>query len=121
MSGARQREATGLLHSLKSDKITDTAFLKGKSMTTLRLSDPLLEVYVALFQQLEPNDQTILLDTLSKSTKNGYNIPEMYFLPKPENALTLEELAGSWDDERSAEEIVADLRASRTRTREVNL
>jgi hypothetical protein len=90
-------------------------------MSTLRLSDPLLEVYVALFRQLEPMDQTILLDTLTESTQRGRDVPEIYFSPRPENALTLEELAGSWDDERTAEEIAADLRASRIRTREVNL
>jgi len=98
-------------------------------MSTLHLSDSLLDGYVALFRQLEPRDQTILLNKLAESTekrstipaKRGNNIPDVYFLPKPENALTLEELAGSWGDERTAEEIVADVRASRTRAREVNL
>ena len=42
------------------------------------------------------------------------NIPEMYFLPKPPNAPSFEELAGSWEDDRSAEEIIEDLRRSRT-------
>ena len=98
-------------------------------MTTLRLTDSLLEDYVALFRQLEPQDQTILLDTLTESAtpnssipvKRGRNIPDAYFLPEPENALTLEELAGCWDDDRTAEEIVANLRQSRIRIREVNL
>jgi len=48
-------------------------------------------------------------------------IPTAYRLPEPENALTLAELAGSWDDDRPAEEIIRDLRMSRTRNREVNL
>jgi hypothetical protein len=98
-------------------------------MTTLRLSDPLIEGYVALFRQLEPKDQTILLDTLTEtanrnpsiSNKREGNIPGAYFLSEPENALTLEELAGCWEDERTTEVIVADLRSSRMRTREVNL
>ena len=38
----------------------------------------------------------------------------MVYLPKPPNAPSFEELAGSWIDDRSAEEIVADLRRSRT-------
>jgi len=97
-------------------------------MTTLHLSDSLLDGYVALFTQLEPQDQTILLNKLTESSKNNSvsqrrntEIPGMYYLPEPENAKTLEELAGSWDDERTAEEIIEDLRRSRCRTREVNL
>jgi len=42
------------------------------------------------------------------------NFPEKIFLPEPENPLSLEELAGSWQDDRSAEEIIEDLRRSRT-------
>ena len=87
-------------------------------MPTLHLSDTLLDGYVALFAQLEPRDQTILLNRLAKSVQENDNtprdIPEMYFLPKPPNAPSLEELAGSWEDERSAEEIIEDLRRSRT-------
>ena len=54
-----------------------------------------------------------------KNTKTGDSspqktIPEMYFLPEPENPRTLEELCGSWQDGRSAEEIIEDLRRSRT-------
>ena len=97
-------------------------------MTVLHLSDSLLDGYVALFTQLEPKDQTVLLNRLAESSKEdsahkqrNTEIPGMYYLPEPENAKTLEELAGSWDDERSAEEIIEDLRRSRCRTREVNL
>jgi len=98
-------------------------------MTTLRLTDSLLEGYVALFRQLESKDQTILLDTLTESAekrpsipaKRGGNIPDVYFLPKPVDAPPFEELCGSWQDDRSAKEIVEDLRKSRTRTREVHL
>ena len=100
---------------------------KDQTMTTLSLSDSLLNDYVAMFQRLESKDQAILLDTLAESTKkDSVRIDQndkfpVYYFPKPENAPPFEELAGSWDDERSAEEIIEDLRQSRHRTREVNL
>ena len=91
-------------------------------MPTLHLSDSLLDGYIALFDQLEPQDQTILLNRLTelikKSMKVSQNIPEKIFLPEPANALSLEELAGSWDDDRSAEEIIDDIRRSRTPNRD---
>jgi len=98
-------------------------------MSTLHLSDSLLDGYVALFRQLEPKDQTILLNKLAESAekrssipaKRGSNIPEVYFLSKPADAPPFAELCGSWQDDRSAEEIIEDLRKSRIRTREVNL
>ena len=91
-------------------------------MTTLRLSDSLLDGYVALFTQLESRDQTILLNKLTKSTnrdvlvrkKPGNDISKVVFLPKPPNAPSFEELCGAWQDDRSAEEIIEDLRCSRT-------
>jgi hypothetical protein len=39
-------------------------------MSTLHISDTLLDGYVALFQQLAPSDQAILLDKLMEPTKN---------------------------------------------------
>ena len=88
-------------------------------MPTLHLSDSLLDGYVALFDQLEPQDQTILLNKLTELMKKNAatlkNGPEnKVFLPKPANAMSLGVLAGSWEDERSAEEIIEDLRRSRT-------
>jgi len=87
-------------------------------MPTLHLSDSLLDGYVALFDQLGPRDQTTLLNRLKESIKENdttlKNFPEKIFLPEPENALSLEELAGSWEDDRSTEEIIEDLRRSRT-------
>jgi hypothetical protein len=87
-------------------------------MPTLHLSDSLLDGYVALFDQLGSKDQTILLDRLIESKKvhpgTAKNFPEKIFLPEPENPRTLEELCGSWQDDRSAEEIIEDLRRSRT-------
>ena len=87
-------------------------------MPTLHLSDSLLDGYVALFDQLGPRDQTILLNRLTESKKENANtrknFPDKIFLPEPENALSLEELAGSWQDDRSTEEIIEDLRRSRT-------
>ena len=100
---------------------------KDQTMTTLSLSDSLLNDYVAMFQRLESKDQAIPSDTLAESTKkDSVQIDQndkfpVYYFPEPENAKTLEELAGAWDDERSAEEIIEDLRRSRHRTREVNL
>lgn len=97
-------------------------------MSTLHLSDTLLDIYVTLFQQLEPQDQTILLNTLTGSVKKNFS--EMidqndkypvYHIPKPVDAPAFEELAGSWEDDRSADEIMEDIRQSRTRNREVNL
>ena len=88
-------------------------------MSTLHLSDSLLDGYVALFRQLPPKDQTILLDALTKmaGTKTSGSLIEgedYYYLPSPPGSPSLEELAGSWIDDRSAEEIIADLRRSRT-------
>ena len=94
-------------------------------MSTLHLSDTLLDGYIALFHQLAPRDQTILLNKLTEtvstdsansddSEKRNNLIRDAIYLPKPPNAPSLEELAGSWIDDRSAEEIVADLRRSRT-------
>ena len=87
-------------------------------MSTQHHSDALIDDYVARFAQLGPQDQAILLDRLTESRKEigspQKKIPEMYFLPKPPNALSFEELAGSWEDDRSAEEIIEDLRRSRT-------
>lgn len=98
-------------------------------MATFPLSNPLLNDYIVMFQQLEPNDQTILLDRLDQlSAKKETPLPinpndqyPVYYLPEPENDLTFEELAGSWEDDRSAEEIIEDLRQSRTWNWEVNL
>ena len=87
-------------------------------MSTLHLSDSLIEDYVTKFAQLGRKDQVILLNKLMKSAKENdtlpKSIPEMYFLPKPPNAPPFEELCGSWEDDRSAEEIIEDLRRSRT-------
>jgi len=87
-------------------------------MPTQHLSDSLIDDYVARFAQLGPQDKTILLNRLTESIKENpppkTNIPEKIFLPEPENALSLEELAGSWEDDRSTEEIIEDLRRSRT-------
>ena len=110
------------------------------SMSTLHLSDTLLDSYVALFHQLAPRDQTILLNKLTETvstdsanaddTEKRNNLirdvvfqdvvyqneghQDVVFLPEPPDDLPLEELAGSCIDDRSAEEIVADLRQSRT-------
>jgi len=87
-------------------------------MSTLHLSDTLLDGYLALFDQLAPRDQTILLNKLTETVKEKNalpkNFPEKIFLPEPENPMTLEELAGSWEDDRTTEEIIEDLRRSRT-------
>jgi hypothetical protein len=90
-------------------------------MSTLHLSDTLLDGYIALFHQLPQKDQAVLLNALIESTKRNTDAPEkrdsdfpVYYLPEPENPRTLEELAGSWVDDRSAEEIIEDLRRSRT-------
>ena len=87
-------------------------------MATLHLSDSLLDVYIGLFTQLVPKDQTILLNKLKETIKESSTLPENFpdkiFLPKPPNAPSFEELCGSWEDDRSAEEIIEDLRRSRT-------
>ena len=102
------------------------------TMSTLHLSDTLLDGYVALFHQLAPRDQAILLNKLTEtvstdsansddSKKRNNLIRDAVYLPKPPNAPSLEELAGSWTDDRSAEEIVADWRRSRTPNLRVRL
>jgi hypothetical protein len=87
-------------------------------MSTLHLSDTLLDGYVALFTQLGPQDQAILLNKLTESMKTDVtvpeSVPEIYYPPKPANPHLLEELCGAWQDDRSAEEIIEDLRKSRT-------
>jgi len=87
-------------------------------MSTQQRSDTLIDDYVAQFAQMGLRDQKKLLSRLTESIKEDNpppkNIPEMYFLPKPPNAPSFEELAGSWEDDRSAEEIIEDLRRSRT-------
>ena len=99
-------------------------------MSTLRIFDTLLDGYVALFQQLTPSDQSVLLDKLTETTSTHSDDSEqrnnlmrdVIYLPKPPNAPSFEELAGSWIDDRSAAEIVEDLRRSRTPNRDkVNL
>ena len=93
-----------------------------RTMTALPLSDAILNDYVATFLQLEPQGRAILLDKLMESAQDNPlvpkrrsgDIPGMYYLPKPPNAPSLKELAGSWEDDRTAEEIVEDLRRSRT-------
>ena len=68
-------------------------------MPTQQLTDSLIDDYVAKFAQLGQQDQTTLLSRLTESIKKDNspprNIPEMYFLPKPPNAPSFEELAGS--------------------------
>jgi hypothetical protein len=98
-------------------------------MSTLHISDTLLDGYVALFQQLTPTDRVILLNKLTEAVttdvpvsdspleQRNDRIPDVVYLPKPPNDLSLEELAGSWIDDRSAAEIVEDLRRSRTLNR----
>ena len=99
-------------------------------MSTLHLSDTLLDGYVALFHQLAPRDQTILLKKLSETASTDSEntdesekrnnlirdvaFQDVVYLSKPPDDLPFEELAGSWIDDRSAAEIVADLRRSRT-------
>ena len=88
-------------------------------MSTQHHSESLIDDYIARFAQLGPQDKTILLNRLmAESIKEPppqkTNFPEKIFLPKPPNAPSFEELAGSWEDDRSAEEIIEDLRRSRT-------
>ena len=87
-------------------------------MPTLHLSESMIEDYIAKFAQFGPRDQVILLNRLRESVKEKNtlpkNFPEKIFLPKPPNAPSFEELCGSWEDDRSAEEIIEDLRRSRT-------
>jgi len=87
-------------------------------LSTLQLSDSLVEEIVATIVRLAPRDQTILLNKLTETVKGHNtlpkNFPEKIFLPKPPNAPSFEELCGAWEDDRSAEEIIEDLRRSRT-------
>jgi len=68
-------------------------------MSTLHLSDSLLDGYVALFRQLEPRDQTILLNKLAESTEKRSTIQA----------------------KRDVEEIVEDVKNSRLQTQSYNL
>jgi len=68
-------------------------------MSTLHLSDSLLDGYIALFSQLEPRDQTILLNKLAESTEKRSTIPA----------------------KRGGEEIVEDSKNSRLQIQSYNL
>ncbi len=90
-------------------------------MSTLHLSDTLLDGYVALFDQLGPKDQAILLNKLTESTKNApqppAHTPTVVYLSEPANAPSLDELAGSWDFDETPELTAHRTRGVRTQNR----
>ena len=76
-------------------------------MSTLHLSDTLLDGYVALFHQLAPGDQTILLNKLTKMV--SIDIPvSCASLEKPADPSAVEaarQVFGAWGGEENREDV----------------
>lgn len=95
-------------------------------MATIDDITPNAENAFALIGRLSPEEQAKLLAQLGVTEKktplrDGERAAVVH-LPESTVPMSLEELAGSWEDNRSAEEIVEDLRRSRTPNRDrVNL
>jgi len=110
-------------------------------MSTLQLSDTLLNGYITLFSQLGQQDQTVLMDRLMESMRKDVAVSEdrsedSYFLPKPTNPKSFERLAdpsgveaarqifGAWSAEEDNEDVAQMIQAikeNRTLEREVNI
>ena len=79
-------------------------------MTTLHLSDSLLDGYVAMFRRLESNDQTILLDKLTSAEKK-MSVPEknrQFCFEKvadPGGIEAARQVFGAWGNEANREDI----------------
>ena len=94
-------------------------------MSTLHLSDSLLDGYVAMFRQLAPKDQTILLDALAGSAgKKTFTSPngkvlvegeDFYYLPAPPGSPSFEEVCGAWADDPEIIGIFEELHRKKNR------
>ena len=88
-------------------------------MPTRHLSDSLIEDYVAIFAQLGPRDQTILLNRLAESVREKVtvpeNIPEKVFLYEkaadPTGVEAAKQLFGIWGGEENRDDVEQMLRA----------
>jgi hypothetical protein len=92
-----------------------------KNMTTLRLSNSLLDGYVALFRQLDPKDKTILLDSLAESQSQNYGLEKE---PDPTSVEAARQIFGAWSGEENRQDVEQMLRAiadNRMLEREVKL
>jgi hypothetical protein len=77
-------------------------------MSTLHLTDSLLDGYVALFHQLEPRDQTILLNVLVDSANKNYSLERV---ADPTGVDGARQVFGAWGGEENREDIEQMLRA----------
>jgi TRAP-type C4-dicarboxylate transport system substrate-binding protein len=90
-------------------------------MSTLHISDTLLDGYVVLFQQLTPTDQAILLDKLMEPTKNDWSakrtFEELQHTQMSNQCISIERAAdssgieaarqvfGAWGSEENREDV----------------
>jgi hypothetical protein len=84
-------------------------------MSTLSHSDSLLNDYVAMFQQLEPTEQVILLGKLNYSLEKTAD---------PAGVEAARQICGAWGGEENREDVEQMLRAiaeNRTQEREVKI
>jgi hypothetical protein len=77
-------------------------------MSTLHLSDALLDDYVALFQQLTPKDQTVLLNALTESANKKFCLERV---ADPSGAEGARQVFGVWSGEENREDVEQMLRA----------
>ena len=72
-------------------------------MGTLKLSDESISKYFGFFKHFDIETKKKLIIELTKS-----------ITASPVGKSKIKKLYGAWDDDRSAEEIIADIRNSRT-------
>lgn len=81
---------------------------KLEKMKTADLNTNLIDSYYTLLKSLSPNNKLELIARLSKSMKTT---------KKKEKEISLDELYGSWVSDQTADELVAEFKASRNFTR----
>ena len=60
------------------DRIDSPHFWKGKTMSTLHSSDSVLDAFVALFELMGQQDQTLVMNRLAQSAGKK-NVPEVRY------------------------------------------
>lgn len=80
-------------------------------MQTIDINKKLVEGYLALFRNLSKNSKLDLISGLSASLKSSEHKGKLN---------SLKSLEGDFIDEKSADEIISDLKSSRTFTRSLD-
>ncbi|RZK79206.1 MAG: hypothetical protein EOO92_09775 [Pedobacter sp.] len=78
-------------------------------MQSVDINKRLVDSYLELFKTLSPNAKLDLISGLSASLKTS----------KKYKSQSLKSLKGGFIDEKSSEEIIADMKAARTSTRKI--